>query len=361
MKIGVPKEIKVEEYRVGITPAGARELFSAGHQVSVETGAGEGSGFSDDEYRSAGAAVVDRDAIYGGSDLIVKVKEPVRGEYELIRKGQAIFTYLHLAPNPELLGVLLDKRVAGIAYETVEQDGHLPLLMPMSEIAGRMAPLVGGYFLQKSSGGRGLLPTGVPGVPPARVLVLGTGVAGASAVRVCVGLGMEVFAVNRGVEKLRELDNLYPGRVTTAAASQQVIEEEALRSDLIIGAVLIPGARAPRLITRDLLSRLKKGTVIVDISVDQGGCVETTRPTTHADPVYEVDGVVHYAVANMPGAYPRTSTLALTNVTLPYVRRIADKGLDWVGSSDFDLKNGLNVFDGRIVHPALAKAAQQLA
>jgi len=355
MKIGVPREIKVEEYRVGITPAGARELVSAGHKVSVEAGAGEGSGFTDDEYRSSGAEVVTRDSVFRSSDLIVKVKEPVEPEYGLIRSGQAIFTYLHLAPNPDLLRVLLEKRVTGIAYETVEESGKLPLLMPMSEIAGRMAPLVGAYFLGKSSGGRGVLPTGVPGVPPARALVLGAGVAGTAAARVCIGLGMEVFVVNKGVEKLRNLDNLFPGRLTTAAATQQVIEDEAPRSDLIIGAVLVPGARAPRLVTRSLLARLRRGTVIVDISVDQGGCVETTRPTTHADPVYEVEGVIHYAVANMPGAYPRTSTLALTNMTLPYVRRIADRGLEWVGSSQFDMKNGLNVFDGRIVHPALAE------
>jgi len=353
MNIGVPREIKPEEYRVGMTPSGVSEIIAAGHKLRIETSAGAGSGFSDEAYARVGAEVVARDVVFRESELIVKVKEPVESEYELLREGQALFTYLHLAAAPALLRLLLRKRISAIAYETIEADGKLPLLMPMSEIAGKMAPLVGSYFLGRPHGGRGVLPAGIAGVSPARVLVLGAGVSGSAAVAVCTALGMDVVVISKGAERLTMLENLYHGRITTYEASQDRIEKAAVQSDLIIGAVLVPGGRAPVLIRRELLRGMQPGTVIVDISVDQGGCVETTRPTTHRDPVYEVDGIVHYAVANMPGAYPRTSTLALTNATLPYIKMIVDRGLEWIGSAEFRTTGGLNVYDGRIVHPAL--------
>jgi alanine dehydrogenase len=356
MIIGVPKEIKTEEFRVGMTPVGVRELVRSGHAVVVEAGAGAGSGFRDDEYRKAGAETAARDAVFHRSDLIVKVKEPVPPEYPLLREGAAIFTYLHLAPNPELAKLLLAKKVTGLAYETLERDGKLPLLAPMSEIAGRMAPLMAAFYLQKFKGGSGVLPTGVSGVRPGKIVVIGAGVVGTNAARVGMGLGMETVVINKDTARLQQIDELFKGRVRTLPMTAHALEEEIADADIIIGAVLVPGGRTPLLITRDMLGTMKKGSVIVDVSVDQGGCVETSRPTTHDDPVFVVDGIVHYCVANMPGAYPRTSTLALTNATLPYVKTIAQEGIGKAVQEDPIITSALNTYDGRIVNKALAKS-----
>lgn len=354
--IGVPKEIKKEEYRVGITPFGAEELKRDGHTVLVETGAGEGSGFSDDEYLRSDADIVDRKTLFEKADLIVKVKEPLLPEYDLLREGQAIFTYLHLAPNPELTGLLLRKKVTALGYETLEKDGSLPLLVPMSEIAGRMAPLMGAYFLQKIHGGGGVLPTGAIGVNPGKALILGAGVVGSNAARVCVGLGMETYVMNKGSERLQRLDELFMGRIRTLPLTEHNIREGVRDADIVIGAVLVPGAKTPLLITRDMLRTMRKGSVIVDVSVDQGGCVETTRPTTHDNPVYEVDGIIHYTVANMPGAYPRTSTFALTNATFPYIKTVVQGGIEKMVREDPVITSSLNTYRGEIVHRALAES-----
>jgi len=354
MIIGVPKEIKKEEYRVAVTPLGVEELKRDGHTVLVETGAGEGSGFTDNEYLRADADVIDRESLFKKADLIVKVKEPLPPEYDLIREGQAIFTFLHLAPNRELTELLLDKRVAAFGYETLQKDGDLPLLSPMSEIAGRMAPIIGAYYLQKIKGGEGVLPTGVPGVKPARSLILGAGVVGTNAARVSAGLGMDTVVINKGTGRLRKIDEMFMGMVKTLPLTRYNIEEELKKADIVIGAVLVPGGRAPVLITRGMLNIMKKGAVIIDVSVDQGGCVETSRPTTHDDPVYVVDGVIHYMVANMPGAYPRTSTLALTNATLPYIKTLAGKGVVRAVKEDASIKSALNTYAGEVVHTALA-------
>lgn len=356
MIIGVPKEIKNAEYRVAMTPSGVEELKRDGHTVLVETGAGEGSGFSDEEYLKADADIVDREILFKKADLIVKVKEPLPPEYELMRKGQAIFTFLHLAPNKELTGVLLNKKVTALGYETLQKDGGLPLLSPMSEIAGRMAPLMGSYYLQSSHGGKGILSTGTVGVKPAKALILGAGVVGTNAAHVCIGLRMNTVVINRGVEGLKRIDEMFIGKVKTLPLTIHNIKEEIRDADIIIGAVLIPGGKTPVLITRDMLKTMSKGAVIVDVSVDQGGCVETTRPTTHDNPVYEVDGIIHYTVANMPGAYPRTSTLALTNVTLPYIKTIAGKGIERAVSDDPVIKSSLNTYRGEIVYKALAES-----
>lgn len=354
MIIGVPKEIKKEEYRVGLTPLGVEELRRDAHTILAEKGAGEGSGFFDEEYEKAGADIVERRTLFERAELIVKVKEPLPSEYDLIRAGQAIFTFLHLAPNRELTELLLRKKVTGIAYETIQKDGGLPLLSPMSEVAGRMAPLVGAFYLQRIHGGKGVLPTGVVGVKPARALILGAGVVGTNAARVCLGLGMETLIMNRSREGLQTIDELFGGKVKTLPLTRHHIRDEVRGADLIIGAVLVPGGRTPVLITRDMLNMMGKGTVIVDVSVDQGGCVETSQPTFHDNPVYEVEGIIHYAVANMPGAYPRTSTLALTNATLPYVKRIANKGVTRAMSEGQEIRSGLNTYGGNIVHRALA-------
>jgi alanine dehydrogenase len=354
MIIGVPKEIKKEEYRVGLTPYGVEELRRDRHTILAEKGAGEGSGFPDEEYLRAGADIVDRGTLFERADLIVKVKEPLPQEYELIREGLAIFTFLHLAPNRELTEMLLRKKVTGIGYETIQRDGRLPLLTPMSEIAGRMAPMMGAFYLQRIHGGKGILPTGVAGVKPARALILGAGVVGTNAARVCLGLKMETLIMNRSMDGLQRIDELFGGRVKTLPLTQHHIRDEIRDADLIIGAVLVPGGRTPVLITRDMLSVMGKGTVIVDVSVDQGGCVETSRPTFHDNPVYEVEGIIHYTVANMPGAYPRTSTLALTNATLPYVKIIANRGVTRAMSEDQEIRCGLNTYRGNIVHKALA-------
>lgn len=353
MIIGMPKEIKKEEYRVGITPAGAAELKRHKHTVLVETGAGVGSGFSDEEYLEADADIIDRSTLFSKAELIVKVKEPLPQEYDLLRKQQALFTYLHLAPNRELTDILLKKRISAFGYETLQKDGVLPLLAPMSEVAGRMAPLVGSWYLQKIHGGTGILPSGVPGVRPGRAVILGAGVVGMNAARVAFGIGMDVIVLNRGSEKLQKIDEIYGGSIKTLPLTQNNITREIAEADVVIGAVLVPGGKTPLLISRDMIRSMKKGSVIVDVSIDQGGCAETSRPTTHDDPVYAVDGIIHYTVANMPGAFPRTSTMALTNATLPYVTMLADRGIK-KAVTDAILKTALNTHDGEILHPALA-------
>lgn len=358
MIVGIPKEIKTREYRVGLTPAGARVLVEDGHIVLVQTGAGSGSGLDDEAYRSAGAKLIPNAAeLYATAQMVVKVKEPLPAEYELLRPDQILFTYLHLAPAPELTRALLERQVAGVAYETIQRDdGTLPLLQPMSEIAGRMSVQVGAFYLQKENGGKGVLLSGAPGVRAGRVVVLGGGTAGSNAVRIAVGMGAEVSVLDIDPDRLADLDARYGNRIRTLASNSQNIEEEVLRADLLVGAVLVAGARAPRLVGRDLVARMAPGSVIVDIAVDQGGCVETIRPTTHDDPVYTVDGVVHYGVANMPGAVSRTSTFALTNRTLPWVRRIASDGLSAAAAADPVLRRGINTWHGRICYEPVARA-----
>jgi len=355
MIIGIPKEIKKEEFRVAVTPSGVRELKKSGHTILIETGAGAGSGFSDDEYLQADADVMDRKTLFGQAALIVKVKEPLTSEYDLLRDGQALFTYLHLAPNRILTETLLKKNIAAFAYETLEKDHTLPLLIPMSEVAGRMAPLMGAYFLQKFHGGTGLLPSGIEGVRPAKAVILGAGVVGLNAARIASGIGMDVIVLNRGIERLQKLDEIFMGRVKTLSLTSANIQQEIEDADIVIGAVLVPGGKTPVLITRDMLNTMKKGAVIVDVAIDQGGCAETSRPSTHANPVYEVDGIIHYTVANMPAAYPRTSTLALTNATLPYIKMMADMGIS-KAADDPILRTALNTYQGKITHPVLAAA-----
>ena len=358
MVIGVPKEIKDHEYRVSLTPEGAAMLRQGGHEVWLEPSAGQGSGFSDDEYRKAGASVAgSKDELFKKADLILKVKEPMLSECYLFRPGQILFTYLHLASLPDVTKELLSSKITAIAYETTEaKDGSLPMLKPMSEIAGRMSVQVGAQYLEKIHGGRGVLLGGVPGVEPGRVVVLGAGVVGTSAIRIAVGMGAQVTVINLDVERLRHLDDQYRGRIVTRAVSSATIEEAVCSADLVIGAVLVPGAKSPKLVPRSLVSRMKPGSVIVDVSVDQGGCVETTRPTTHSDPVYLVDGVLHYCVANMPGIVPRTSTYALTNATLPYLLRLASDGVDRAIRSDPGLAKGVNLKDGTVAHRGVAEA-----
>jgi alanine dehydrogenase len=356
MIVGIPKEIKTEEFRVAITPAGVRELAGCGHAVLIETGAGIGSGFADEEYRRAGADMTAKQRLFERSDLVVKVKEPLVAEYDSLRHGQALFTYLHLAPNPELAKVLLDKRVTGLAYETLIKDDKLPLLAPMSEVAGRMAPIMAALYLQKFRGGSGILPTGVSGVRPGKIVILGAGVVGTNAARVAMGLGMETVVINRDPAGLQRIDELFKGRVRTLPLSVHAVEEEIRDTDIVIGAVLVPGGRTPILITREMLKTMKRGSVIVDVSVDQGGCVETSRPTTHDDPVFEIDGIIHYCVANMPGAYPRTATFALTNATLPYVKLLANKGIDTAIQEDPAIRSALNTYQGKIMNTALDEA-----
>lgn len=356
MVIGVPREIKEEEYRVGVIPAGVRELRMDGHTVLVEEGAGTGSGFGDQEYLDADADIVDRATLFGKAELIVKVKEPLPPEFSLFRENQAIFTYLHLAPNRSLLDFLLAAGITGLGYETLQKDGGLPLLSPMSEIAGRMAPIVGSYYLQAEHGGTGVLPTGTAGVRPGKALVLGAGVVGTNAARVCAGLGMDTVVISKGADRLKRIDELFMGKVKTLPVTMHNVDQEIMDCDIIVGAVLVPGGRTPLLITKDMLGRMKKGAVIVDVSIDQGGCVETSRPTTHDHPVYAVEGVLHYAVANMPGAYPRTSTHALTNSTLPYIRTIAARGIEQAVREDAVIRSALNTYRGSVVHRALAES-----
>lgn len=357
MRVGVPREIKVQEHRVGLTPGAVREYVAAGHQVTVETGAGDGIGASDDVYRRAGAAIAgSAREIYARSGMIVKVKEPQASELTLLRENQILFTYLHLAPDPEQTRGLLASGCTAIAYETVtDANGRLPLLAPMSEVAGRMAIEVAGAALKRPAGGRGVLLGGVPGVPPARVVVLGGGVVGTQAARMAAGLGAEVTVINRSIPRLRELDELFAGRVRTRVSTIEAVEEEVFAADVAVGAVLVPGARAPRLVTREMLKSMRRGAVLVDVAIDQGGCFETSRPTTHAEPTYEVDGIIHYCVANMPGAVPVTSSQALNNATLPFGLMLAEKGFAAVLENPH-LRNGLNVHRGRLTNKAVAES-----
>jgi alanine dehydrogenase len=354
MVIGVPKEIKKCEFRVGMTPYGVEELRADGHTILIEKGAGEGSDFPDGEFLKAGAEIVDRDTLFGKAELIVKVKEPLSSEFILFREEQALFTFLHLASTRELTDMLLEKKIFALGYETLQKDGLLPLLAPMSEIAGRMAPLMGAYYLQRIHGGEGLLPTGILGVEPAKALILGAGVVGTNAARDCVGLGMDTVVMDARMEKLQKIDEMFMGRIKTLPVSMHTIREEIKDADIVIGAVLLAGGKTPLLITKDMLRTMKKGSVIVDVSVDQGGCFETSRPTTHDNPIYEVEGVIHYTVANMPGAYPKTSTIALTNVTLPYIKMLAGKGIRRAVKEDAALRSAVNTCQGRVVHKALA-------
>lgn len=356
--IGVPKEIKDHEYRVSVTPEGVRDLIQAGQEVVVESSAGVGSGYPDEEYRQAGAQIAaSKEQLFRQASIIVKVKEPQLSECPLFRPSQVLFTYLHLASLPELTKALLEAKVTAIAYETIEaKDGTLPMLKPMSEIAGRMSVQVGARYLEKTQGGRGLLLAGVPGVEPAKVVVLGAGVVGSAATRIAVGMGAQVTVINLDIERLRHLDDVYQGRIVTRVSAQAAIEESVVGADLLIGAVLVPGARTPKLVSRALVAKMKPGSVIVDVAVDQGGCIETTRPTTHSDPVYMVDGVLHYCVANMPGIVPRTSTHALTNVTLPYLLKLASSGVDAAVRADAGLAKGVNLFQGKVTCRGVADA-----
>ena len=358
MRIGIPTEIKLNEHRIGMTPAGVRELVSHGHAITVQSGGGTAIGFTDEAYQAAGASIVDSaELIFRNSDMIVKVKEPQAHECAMLQPGQLLFTYLHLAPDPNQAKALLRSGASCIAYETVTADnGSLPLLAPMSEVAGRLSIQAGAYHLQMLQGGSGTLMGGVPGVAPARVLIIGGGVVGLNAAKMAVGMGASVVLVDRSLDRLRALDDIFNGRVQTLYSTQAVVEAEAKQADLIIGAVLIPGASAPKLISRELVGQLRAGTVIVDVAIDQGGCFETSRPTTHQDPTYRIDEVVHYCVANMPGAVARSSTLALTNATLPFALALANKGLVGALRSDSHLANGLNVHAGQITHAAVAEA-----
>jgi alanine dehydrogenase len=358
MRIGVPREIKVHEYRVGLVPAGVRELVSAGHEVVVESAAGNGIGVDDAQFRAAGAAIVPRAAeVFARADMIVKVKEPQLVECEMLRKDQVLFTYLHLAADPQQAQALMKSGVTAIAYETVTgRNGSLPLLTPMSEVAGRMSIQVGAASLQKANGGFGVLLGGVPGVPPAKVIILGGGVSGTHAAEMAVGMRADVTVVDRSVDRLRELSSIFGSTIRTAYSTSETIECLVKDADLVVGAVLVAGAAAPKLLSRAIIATMKPGAVLVDISIDQGGCFETSRPTTHADPTFVVDGVIHYCVANMPGAVPRTSTLALTNATLPYVRALADLGWQAAFKRDPGLAAGLNVHAGEITHEAVAKS-----
>jgi alanine dehydrogenase len=358
MKISIPKEVKNNEYRVAITPAGVHELVSAGHEVTVQAGAGLGSAISDQEYQSAGAKIVaSASETWAAGDLVLKVKEPIESEYPMLREGLTLFTFLHLAADLPLTNELINKKVTGIAYETVQLPSRgLPLLAPMSEVAGRLAPLVGANTLLRQNGGNGMLLGGVPGTRPAKVVILGGGVAGTSAVAVAVGMGAEVTVLDTNLNRLRELDALYAGRLKTIASNTFEIERAVLEADLVIGSVLIPGAKAPKLVTNSLVKKMKPGAVLVDIAIDQGGCFEDSKPTTHAEPTFKVHDTIFYCVANMPGAVPHTSTYALTNATLPYVKAIANQGWKKALAADPALALGLNTFDGALVSEPVAIA-----
>jgi alanine dehydrogenase len=363
MRIGVPREIKVHEYRVGLVPAAVRELVAAGHEVLIETHAGEGVGILDLQYEAAGASIARTAAeVFRFADLIVKVKEPQLAECHMLRAGQVLFTFLHLAADPAQARALMDSGCTAIAYETVTApDGSLPLLTPMSEVAGRMSIQVAASCLQKANGGSGILLGGVPGVAPARVVVLGGGVAGTQAIEMAVGLQADVTVIDRSIKRLRELAALYGNRLTTLYSTMDAIEQAVIEADVVIGTVLIPGAAAPKLVTRAMVAQMKPLSVIVDVSIDQGGCLETSKPTSHAQPTYNVDGVIHYCVTNMPGAVPRTSTYALTNATLPFVRALADHGWQAALKRDPHLARGLNVHDGEIKHEAVARSLEAVA
>jgi alanine dehydrogenase len=357
MRVGVPKEIKTHEYRVGLTPGSVRELTHHGHRVVVQAGAGDGIGCSDAAYLAAGAEIAETAAeVFAAAELVVKVKEPQPSEFALLRDGQALFTYLHLAPDPAQTRALMDSGVTAIAYETVTDSlGRLPLLAPMSEVAGRMSIQVGAHCLEKEQGGAGVLLGGVPGVAPAKVVVLGGGVVGGNATRMAVGLGARVVVLDRSLARLAQIDELLLNTVETAFATLENIEHHVLEADLLIGAVLVPGAAAPKLVSRQLVAAMRNGSVLVDVAIDQGGCFETSRPTTHADPTFVAEGVVHYCVTNMPGAVARTSAFALNNATLPFVLALADKGLARALSEDPHFRAGLNVHRGRLTHAAVAR------
>jgi alanine dehydrogenase len=358
MRIGVPTEVKNHEYRVAITPAGVAEFVRRGHQVSIQAGAGAGSAITDDDYVTAGARILpDADSVWAQADLLLKVKEPIAAEYHRLRAGQVVFTYLHLAADPAGTQALLDSRTTAIAYETVQlADGSLPLLAPMSEVAGRLAPQVGAYSLMRNSGGRGVLPGGVPGVAPAKITVIGGGVSGVNAATIALGMGADVTILDLNIGRLRQIDAQFGGRVKTLVSSSYAIEQSVLEADMVIGAVLVPGAKAPKLVSNDLVKRMKPGAVLVDIAIDQGGCFEDSHATTHEDPVYRVHDAVFYCVANMPGAVPNTSTYALTNATLPYALRLADLGWQAALSQDPALAGGLNVHDGKLTNAEVGTA-----
>ena len=358
MKIGIPREIKDHEYRVGMTPASVHTLVEAGHRVVVEQGAGDGSGFPDEEYTEAGAEIEpDVEALWAGAEMIIKVKEPVGPEHDRLQRGQLLFTYLHLAPLTELTDVLLERDVQGVAYETItDRKGHLPLLTPMSEVAGRMASLMGAHYLQRRHGGRGTLLCGVPGVPPGDVVIIGGGIVGLNSAKVALGMGARVVVLESSLERMRFLDDIFHGQVTTLYSNRYNLLAALGRADVLIGAVLIPGRSAPKLVTREMLSEMKPGAVAVDVAVDQGGCFETTHATTHSDPIYEVDGVIHYCVANMPGAVPRTSTMALNNATLPYALALANKGFKQAVLDDPGLLAGVNTYGGAITCQPVAES-----
>ncbi|MGB2750960.1 MAG: alanine dehydrogenase [Pyrinomonadaceae bacterium] len=355
MKIGLPKEIKDNEYRVGLTPAGVQALTGAGHTVYVQKTAGEGSGFKDEQYVKAGGQLLDTaDEVWQAGDMIVKVKEPVAPEYPRMRENQLLFTYLHLAPELELTKQMMDRKVTGVAYETITQGKRLPLLIPMSEVAGRMSVQVGATYLEKMNGGRGILLGGVPGVPAANVVIIGGGIVGTEAAKMAVGLGAKVTIIDRDLDRLRQLDDIFLSKVQTLASSRYQIEEAISHADLVIGAVLVVGAAAPKLVTRDMLHLIPQGAVLVDVAVDQGGCFETTHATTHSNPTYYEEGVLHYCVANMPGAVPRTSTFALTNATLPYALDLANKGFEQAIEDDAGLQEGVNTYAGKLTYEAVA-------
>ncbi len=356
MKIGLPKEIKDNEYRVGLTPAGVQALADAGHTLFVEKSAGEGSGFEDSAYVDAGAKILETaDDVWAEGDMIVKVKEPIEPEYERMRENQLLFTYLHLAPEFELTKQMMERKVTGVAYETItDKHGRLPLLTPMSEVAGRMSVQVGATYLEKMNGGRGILLGGVPGVPAADVVIIGGGVVGTEAAKMAIGLGAHVTMIDKNLDRLRELDDIFLSKIQTLASSRYQIHEAISHADLVIGAVLVVGAAAPKLITRDMLKDIPNGAVLVDVAVDQGGCFETTHATTHSNPTYYEEGVLHYCVANMPGAVPRTSTFALTNATLPYALALANKGFEKAIADDAGLKEGVNTYAGKCTYEAVA-------
>jgi alanine dehydrogenase len=358
MLIGVPKEIKTHEYRVGLVPASVRELIVNGHKVLVETNAGGGIGFDDKAYKAAGASIAkDAAEVFAKADMIVKVKEPQPRECKMLRQGQLLFTYLHLAPDPEQTQGLIKSGCTAIAYETVTNArGGLPLLAPMSEVAGRMSVQVGAHCMEKAQGGAGMLLGGVPGVAPARVVIIGGGVSGTHAARMAIGMEASVTVIDRSLDRLRELDELFGASLTTVFSTVDAIEQHVLGADLVIGAVLVPGAAAPKLVSRAMVKRMRPGSVLVDIAIDQGGCFETSHATTHADPTYIVDGVVHYCVANMPGGVARTSTFALNNATLPFAIALANKGWRKACQDDPNLRNGLNISDGKVVYKAVAEA-----
>ena len=358
MKIGLPKEIKDNEYRVGLTPAGVNALVNAGHEVFVQKTAGDGSGFTDEQFEKAGGTLLETaDEVWATGDMIVKVKEPIAPEYPRMRENQLLFTYLHLAPELELTKQMMEKGVSGVAYETItDAHGKLPLLTPMSEVAGRMSVQVGATYLEKMNGGKGILLGGVPGVPAANVVIIGGGVVGTEAAKMAVGLGARVTIIDKNLERLRELDDIFLSKVQTLASSRYGIEEAISHADLVIGAVLVVGAAAPKLVTRDMLHKIPSGSVLVDVAVDQGGCFETTHATTHSNPTYYEEGVLHYCVANMPGAVPRTSTFALTNATLPFALALANKGFERAVTEDPHLREGVNTYAGKLTYKAVAES-----